>query len=167
MLQDQDQDGEFRSRVVSTPRPRSRRLQDCYIESQSLLTHRPSCLIRCDFLLVFYNQYNDLSRCWQRTSSVLPHTPVACGQDRDDLQRLLWRRPAETRSSTTRRVERVQLTVVARLWQQQPRQSSKGWNLGTFEHVSMTTLLVIWEKRSPRPQLMTGKELFCSKEFRC
>ena len=27
--------------------------------------------------------------------------------------------------------------------------------------------LVFWEERSPHPQAMTGKELFCSKEFRC
>jgi len=27
--------------------------------------------------------------------------------------------------------------------------------------------LVILEGRSPHPQAMTGKELFCSKEFRC
>ena len=25
----------------------------------------------------------------------------------------------------------------------------------------------VWEGRSPHPQVMTGKELFCSKEFRC
>jgi len=32
---------------------------------------------------------------------------------------------------------------------------------------SIIIIMVIWEERSPHPQAMTGKELFCSKEFRC
>ena len=40
----------------------------------------------------------------------------------------------------------------------------KPWDLWTRQHANS---LVIWEGRSPYPQAMTGKELFCSKEFRC
>ena len=39
----------------------------------------------------------------------------------------------------------------------------KPWDLWTRQHANS---LVIWEGRSPHPQAMTGKELFCSKKFR-